>query len=125
MYKLTQNTSIIRLADGAIIPADIANGDYARYLSWVSKGGTPTPAGPIPTAYPTINAKQLRMALARSASLRSQLETAVQSGTLDMQDWYKFSQVFTRNDPSVIALGAAIGATAAQLDAVWALGATL
>jgi hypothetical protein len=45
MYKLNQNsTSITRLADGASIPADPANTDYAAYLLWLSEGNTPEPA---------------------------------------------------------------------------------
>jgi hypothetical protein len=45
MYKLNQNsTQITRLADGASIPADPANSDYAEYLEWVEEGNTPTPA---------------------------------------------------------------------------------
>lgn len=44
MYKLTNNsTSIIRLADGATIPADKSNSDYQAYLIWV-KDSTPFPA---------------------------------------------------------------------------------
>tara|TARA_B110000902_G_scaffold208666_1_gene238154 strand:+ start:318 stop:602 length:285 start_codon:yes stop_codon:yes gene_type:complete len=40
MYKLTDNTFIIRLADGANIPDDPANTDYANYLEWVEEGNT-------------------------------------------------------------------------------------
>jgi len=41
MYQLTKTNSIIRLADGACIPADNANTDYQEYLSWLEAGGVP------------------------------------------------------------------------------------
>ena len=48
-YQLTTNASILRLADGAYIPPDPANTDYAAYLEWVEAGNTPEPA-PEPVA---------------------------------------------------------------------------
>jgi len=44
MYKLTNSISILRLSDGASIPADTDNNDYVDYLRWLSNGNTPTPA---------------------------------------------------------------------------------
>jgi len=44
MYQLTESETIIRLSDGAGIPADTANNDYAEYLEWVAAGNTPKPA---------------------------------------------------------------------------------
>ena len=35
-YKLTNSTSIIRLADSAVISADPANTDYEAYLIWLA-----------------------------------------------------------------------------------------
>jgi len=44
MYQLTTIDAILRLTDGAFIPPDPANTDYAAYLQWVEQGGTPDPA---------------------------------------------------------------------------------
>ena len=51
MYKLTSSTIILR-ADGANIPADSANTDYANFLAWLSEGNTPLPADPLPPPPP-------------------------------------------------------------------------
>ena len=48
MYKLTNTETIIRIADGASIPANPANTDYAEYLLWVEAGNTATAADAIP-----------------------------------------------------------------------------
>ena len=42
-YQLTATDSIIRTEDGACIPADPANRDYAEYLKWVEDGGVADP----------------------------------------------------------------------------------
>ena len=51
MYKLTNTTTIIRIADKSSIPNDPANTDYAAYLEWVEEGNTPeaTDVSPDPT----------------------------------------------------------------------------
>lgn len=61
MYQLTNSPSIIRTADGACIPADPANTDYAAYLKWLDEGNTPTPAqGPDLAALRSTALAQLR-----------------------------------------------------------------
>jgi len=47
MYKLTQFDTVIRSADGARIPADQRNRDYAEYLEWLEAGNAPEPADPV------------------------------------------------------------------------------
>jgi hypothetical protein len=48
-YQLTTGTTILRTTDGAFIPPDPANTDFATYLKWFEAGNTPDPA-PAPPA---------------------------------------------------------------------------
>lgn len=43
-YSLVANSQMIARSDGALIPNDPSNTDYAAYLAWVAAGNTPAPA---------------------------------------------------------------------------------
>lgn len=40
-YQLTNNNTVIRLRDDAIIPFDEGNRDYQEYLGWLDEGNVP------------------------------------------------------------------------------------
>lgn len=62
-YTLNPNGGVIRDSDGAFIPADPLNTDYAAYLAWVATGNIadPVPSPPAPTQDQLI--KQLTVAV--------------------------------------------------------------
>ena len=82
MYELTDNTSITRLADGASIPADPANSDYAAYLEWVEDGNTPD-AAPDPT---WLEKRQTNIAGGGYGEITEQLEIIGEQGMTVFQD---------------------------------------
>jgi hypothetical protein len=77
----------------------------------------PAPSDPV-------SPRQIRQALTR-AGLRAAVEAAVSAGDQDLKDWWEFSTSFERLNPQVVAMGEALGQPDEQLDALWALGATL
>ena len=56
MYQLTTGTSIKRFSDGATIPNDPGNTDYAAYLEWLAADNTPEPAPAPPPPPPSYTA---------------------------------------------------------------------
>lgn len=56
-YQLTAGDLILRTTDGAFIPPDPANTDYATYLAWLDEGNTPEPA-PEPEPAPVLTTEQ-------------------------------------------------------------------
>jgi hypothetical protein len=122
MYKLTSppSTTIIRIADGAFIPANPENPDYSAYLVWVSEGNTPQPATTFPSIIPAeVTMRQARLALLE-AGLLTTVETAIASmsgpvGEAARIEW-EYSSTMKRTQPLVLALGAQLGLSETDLD---------
>lgn len=127
-YKLTEFGSVIRLEDGAGIPAAPTNTDYVAYLRWLAEGNTPMPADSVPTAPAVVTMRQARLALL-GAGLLAQVNAAITAmqgaeGDAARIEW-EYAQEVSRDSPLVAALAGELGLTEGQLDDLFAAGVNL
>lgn len=93
----------------------------ARIAELEAQVGTPVA---VPTPVTSVTPRQMRQALTQMG-LRGPVEAAVAAADQDLQDWWEYSNAFERERPQVVAMAQALGVSDAQLDALWALAATL
>ena len=126
----TAGTSrIIRQSDGAIIPLDPENTDYATYLQWLSAGNTPDAEPVVPPGVPQIvTMRQARLALL-GAGLLPMVDAAIAALPSPQREaalieWDYSSEVH-RNRAFVLTLAAALNLSTEQLDSLFTQAATL
>ncbi len=128
MYTHNTDTGIVTLDSSgeqvapSASPTDAA---FVAYNEWVLAGNTPTQYTPPHTSNPPpVTQSQMRLAL-EQLNLLTAVQTAVSSASQSVQTLWNFTSIFERHDPNVIALGAAVGQTPAQIDALFALAGSL
>ncbi len=116
-YKLTGTNAVIRVSDGAVIPADPLNSDWRDYQDWLAAGGVPDPYVPPSLPVPTSASKLgLKRALAE-IGLWDQVKAAIAADP-DIQEEWDLAIEIRRTDPLVERLVAALGLAPAEVDAI-------
>lgn len=129
MYKLTQDASVVlRVSDGAFIPADPTNRDYAEYMRWLDEGNTPDPVGPAPVPQ-SATMRQARLALLSIGKL-DDVEAAIAAipdatEKRAAQIEWEFATTVERSSPLLASLATAIGLTQTDLDDLFTQAVTL
>ncbi len=123
-YKFNSAGWIVRLSDGTALNPE----SNQEYLGWLAAGNTPLPYA-APVVIPVVvSMRQARLALLQRGLL-SQVDTAITAMPEPQRsaakiEW-EYSAEVSRDSNLVSNLGAVLGLTTADLDALFTLAATL
>lgn len=118
-YVIKQGEQVV--AWGQTDPVDF-NAGLPVGLEWVTEQYI-DPNSPA-VSKQSISPRQFRQALT-SIGLRSAVEAAVAAADQDTKDWYGYATSFERSNAVLIAMATALGKTSEEIDALFALGASL
>ncbi len=103
-YRLGSGGSVIRASDGAVIPPDPGNRDYAAFQGWQAQGGTPDPA-PAASAVPgQITNFQARAQMIADGNFDAVNKTIEGSGNATAIAAWDYANVFLRSSPFIAML---------------------
>ena len=125
MYRLTETTTVIRLADGASIPADPENRDWRDYVEWLDGGGVPEPVVlPDPGIPQVVTRFQARAALELSGLL-GQVEALMADADLPALQRLAWTDAaeFRRQSPTLLAMADLLNLDSQQIDDLFTLAA--
>jgi hypothetical protein len=130
--KYTSSGSIIAVIDGVqmSVPDDMANRHRQMLAEWEAEGNTIEPYVPPPEPLRPLTARQLRLGLVLNGISLPSVEAAIDAieDPTDREvariEW-EYATTFERSHPLVNQIGAALGLTPEQIDAMWAEAAAL
>ncbi len=111
MYKKTNNTYIIRIADNACIPDDPKNSEYKEYLAWLKAGNTAAPVDPKTQEDIDLENKANKIKEEKNKLTSDVLVKYLTEHTAEEIDTYVKNNITTLNDVKniVIKLALAVG----------------
>ena len=129
--RYIKSGSIIAVIDGVqvIVPDDMGNRHRQMIAEWEAQGNTIAPYEPPPEPLRPLTARQLRLGLVTNGISLSSVEAAIDAieDETDREvariEW-EYATTFERSHPLVNQIGAALGLTPEQIDAMWAEAAT-
>lgn len=114
MYRLTEGAGVIRLWDGAHVPAAPGNRDWQAYEAWLAGGGVPESAPELPPAAISVSRLRLKLELAER-ELLDDIDAAVTAAGVMAQLYWAEATQFESDHALVAAIGGAIGLSSAQI----------
>ncbi len=113
-YTWTEHSDAVRRSDGAFIPANPLNADYAELLA--SAAPIAAYVAPAPPPITTVEAWKARVTLRQLGKFDAVAEAVAKSGNDAIKEAFEYAPTWHRNSPALVALGEVVGLDAKQID---------